>query len=199
MIAVKDVKELINIGRNAVWEIFQGREFKIPETIKEKYSEHKGVFTTIKTFPDNKLRGCIGVPLPLYPLWYSVIYSSIQAAFKDPRFKPLAPEEFGNVVWELTILTPPEEIKVSKEEIPSLIEIGKHGLIVERINNIGLLLPQVPVEHGWSPLEFLEYTCLKAGLPKDCWKDKSTKVYRFTGEVYKEVKPFGNVEKVELK
>lgn len=196
---VRDAKELVNIGRNAVWGTFQGRDFKIPEAIKEKYSEHMGVFTTIKTFPNKKLRGCIGVPLPIYPLWYSVIYSSIQAAFKDPRFKPLLPEEFGNIVWELTILNPPEEIKAPKEELPSLIEIGKHGLIVERGNNTGLLLPQVPVEHGLSPLEFLEYTCLKAGLPKNCWKDESTKIYRFTGEVYKEVEPFGNVEKVKLK
>ncbi|RUM29542.1 MAG: TIGR00296 family protein [Aquifex sp.] len=194
-----DIRELIHLGRFAVWNAFEGKEISIPEHLKEKYSQNMGVFTTLKTYPEHNLRGCIGVPLPVYPLWYATVYSSLQAAFQDPRFYPLRKEEFDKVVWEITLLTPPEEIKVPKEELPEVIEIGKDGLIIERGENKGLLLPQVPVEHGWSPIEFLEYTCLKAGLPKDCWKCRDTKVYRFSGEVYQEKEPFGEVEKVILK
>ncbi len=192
------IRELIDLGRSAVYKAFKGEEISVPNILKEKYSEPMGVFTTIKTFPECKLRGCIGIPLPVYPLWYGTIYTSLQAAFNDPRFTPLKPDEFDKVIWELSLLTPPEEIKSSKKEVPNLIEIGKHGLIVEYGDKKGLLLPQVPVEQGWNAEEFLSYTCLKAGLPPDCWRWKETKIYRFGGEVYKEVEPFGNVVKEEL-
>ncbi len=195
---VKDIGRLVQLGREAVYNALQGRELTVPDSVKEKYSERVGVFTTIKSYPDNKLRGCIGVPLPLYPLWYGVVYSSLQAAFNDPRFRPLSLEEFKSVIWEISLLSPPEEIKCQKESIPEYVEIGKHGLIVEYGDRKGLLLPQVPVERKWSAEEFLSYTCLKAGLPPDCWKWDETKVYRFTGEVFKEREPFGEVVKEEL-
>ncbi|NPA32755.1 MAG: TIGR00296 family protein [Aquificae bacterium] len=195
---VKDAKKLIELGRKAVWEAFRGGKLEVPQEIKEAYSQPMGVFTTIERYPQRQLRGCIGVPLPVYPLWYGVIHSSLQAAFNDPRFPPLSPEEFDKVTWELSLLTPPEEIKAPPEERPKHVEVGKHGLIVERGNQSGLLLPQVAVEHRWNPVEFLEYTCLKAGLPRDCWRDPSTKVYRFSGEVFREVEPFGEVVREEL-
>ncbi len=195
---LEEVKELIDLGRSAVLRAFSGKEFNVPQYIKERYSEPKGVFITIKNYPENKLRGCMGLPLPVYPLWYGVIYSSLQAAFNDPRFKSLRPEEFDKVIWEISILSPPEEMRVPKEELPELIELGKHGLIVEFGERKGLLLPQVPIEQGWSAEEFLSYTCLKAGLPPDCWKWKETKIYRFSGKVYKEKEPFGEIIKEEL-
>lgn len=196
---LEDVKELIDLGRWAVYRAFKGEELSVPEYLKEKYSKPMGVFTTIKSYPEGKLRGCIGIPLPLYPLWYGVIYSSLQAAFNDPRFTPLQPEEFDKVTWELSLLTPPEEVKAPKERLPELIEIGRDGLIVELGQRKGLLLPQVPIEQGWNAEEFLSYTCIKAGLPPDCWKWNETKVYRFSGEVFKEKEPFGEVVKEELK
>jgi len=194
---VKEAKELIRLGREAVEKAFKGEKPEVPPEVREKYGQRMGVFTSIKRYPTNELRGCIGVPLPVYPLWYGVIYSSLQSAFQDPRFEPLRPEELDEVVWELSLLTPPEEVK-EKERLPEVIKVGRDGLVVERGPYKGLLLPQVPVEQGWNAEQFLDYTCLKAGLPPGCWRDPETKVYRFSGEVFKELEPYGQVVRVEL-
>ena len=192
-----DIKELIDLGRTAVRKALENKDLTVPEFIKQKYSKKKGVFTTLRTYPENKLRGCMGIFLPVYPLWYAVVYTSILSAFKDPRFGPLKRDEFEKVIWEITLLSEPKEIKTERERIHEEIEIGKDGLIVEWKEHKGLLLPQVPLEYGWSAKEFLDYTCIKAGLPKGCWKNKDVKVYKFKGEVYAEKEPFGQVIKLE--
>ncbi|KAG2476752.1 MAG: hypothetical protein NPMRTH5_600004 [Nitrosopumilales archaeon] len=79
------------------------------------------------------------------------------------------------------------------KEYPSQIKVGRDGLIVKHGFNSGLLLPQVPVEYRWTEEEFLGYTCEKAGLPKDCWRDKETQVQKFEGIVFKEETPKGKV------
>jgi len=61
--------------------------------------------------------------------------------------------------------------------------IGRHGLIISEGVFRGLLLPQVPLEHGWDRITFLEQTCRKAGLPLDAWKS-GAKIEAFTAEVF---------------
>jgi hypothetical protein len=100
------------------------------------------------------------------------------------------------VVFEVSVLTPPELIKVSKtNEYPSKIKIGEDGLIVERGMFKGLLLPQVPVEWGWDEEEFLCQCCIKAGLPPDNWLLKDTKIYKFQAIIFEEEKPNGEVKR----
>ena len=75
----------------------------------------------------------------------------------------------------------------------SKIKVGRDGLIIKHGFYSGLLLPQVPVEYGWNEEEFLEYTCEKAGLPKNYWKNPDTEIQKFEGIVFKEEKPNGVV------
>ncbi len=161
-----------------------------------------GVFCTINRHlprqhhaaTEQRLRGCIGrvgKPMPLIP---SLIDSAIDAATNDPRFPPITIKELHQIVIEVSILTLPERLEVNDpEEYPKKIEIGKHGLIVELGPYHGLLLPQVAVEHDWSPEEFLEMTCWKAYLPKNAWKDPRCKVWRFSAEIWEETEPSGTV------
>ncbi len=195
MLSSEEAKELIRTGRSAVLSALEGREITVPEEVKEKFGEKRGVFTTLLTYPERELRGCVGVPQPVYPLWKAVVHSSLSAAFRDPRFAPLKREELDKVIWELSLLTDLEEM--SKEELPEGVRVGIDGLVVEKGGSKGLLLPQVAPRYGWSPEEFLEFTCLKAGLSKDCWKDKDVKVYRFQSEIFEEVEPWGEVRKVK--
>jgi len=65
-----------------------------------------------------------------------------------------------------------------------VIEVGKHGLIIKRGYNQGLLLPQVATDYGWDRETFLEHTCLKAGLPRDAWRDKNTEIQIFSAQVF---------------
>jgi hypothetical protein len=68
---------------------------------------------------------------------------------------------------------------------PDDIEVGRHGLLVERDRQRGLLLPQVATEWRWDRETFLAQTCHKAGLPRDAWK-QGAKVWRFEAEVFGE-------------
>jgi len=194
VIGSAQAKELIRVARKAVAEAFEGREFIPEDEFRRKYSEKRGVFITILTHPRKELRGCIGVPYPVMPLWQAVIHSALSSAFKDPRFQPLKREELDKVIFELSILTVPEEI--DKGRLFEEVRIGSHGLIVEKGSAKGLLLPQVAVKYGWDPREFVENTCLKAGLSRECWKEKDVKIYRFSGEVYEEVEPWGEVLRI---
>ena len=77
--------------------------------------------------------------------------------------------------------------------MPSKVRVGEHGLIVQRGTLSGLLLPQVAVEYKWTSEEFLEETCVKAGLSPDAWMESGTKVLTFTADVFAEEEPGGEV------
>jgi AmmeMemoRadiSam system protein A len=143
----------------------------------QKLSERRGAFVTLKT--RGQLRGCIGHTQPIKPLSQTVIDMAQAAAFQDPRFSPLSKKELADLEIEISALTPFRQIQNIDEII-----VGKHGLFIERGFNAGLLLPQVATEYHWNKTTFLEHTCLKAGLPKDSWKDGRTKIYIFSAEIF---------------
>ena len=157
-----------------------------------------GVFVTIYILDDignKKLRGCIGYPYAEKPLAQALIDAAINAATQDPRFRPLSKQELDKVIFEVSILTPPQEIRVNNpKEYSSKINVGKDGLILERGIFKGLLLPQVPIEWGWSEEDFLCQCCIKAGLPPDCWLLPGTKLFKFQAIIFEEEKPRGEVK-----
>ncbi|UCC92886.1 MAG: TIGR00296 family protein [Thermoplasmata archaeon] len=153
-----------------------------------------GVFTTLKTHPGDSLRGCIGIPEPIMSLRDALVRSAMSAATQDPRFPRVSPGELDSILVEVTLMTPPEYIEVeSPDELLEKVRIGVHGLIAVRGRARGLLLPQVPVEQGWDTEEFLRHTCWKAGLPMESWNDGVTRFQWFTGQVFGEVSPRGEV------
>jgi len=195
-------KFLIHLARNAVKTYLEtGKTVKAPESTPEKLFKRCGVFVTINTLKngEKKLRGCIGYPYPISPLVEAVIDSAINAATQDPRFYPLSLSEFGKVVFEVSVLTPPEAVEVEdSKEYKAKIKVGKDGLIVKKGIYKGLLLPQVPVEWEWDEEEFLCQCCIKAGLPPDSWLTKDTKIYKFQAIIFKEETPQGEVKRLNL-
>jgi AmmeMemoRadiSam system protein A len=139
--------------------------------------ESRGVFTTL--YRKGELRGCVGYALPITSLYRAVIETARGAASDDPRFAPVTPEELPDLKVSLSVLSP------LKPTRPEEVEIGLHGLLVTLGQRRGLLLPQVPLEHGWDRIQFLEQTCRKAGLPRDAWKSGAT-LQAFTAEVFGE-------------
>jgi hypothetical protein len=199
---LEEGKFLVELARKAVEEYLKSRKrISVPENISEKLLQPCGVFVTINTIRDGEkeLRGCIGYPYPTTPLVQAVIESAISSATQDPRFYPLSLSELDNVVFEISVLTPPQLIEVKKpsEYLPKIM-VGKDGLIVEKGMFKGLLLPQVPVEWEWDEEEFLCQCCIKAGLPPDCWLLKDTKIYKFQAIIFEEEKPRGEVKRKAL-
>jgi uncharacterized protein (TIGR00296 family) len=194
---------LVKLARRAVEEnLRDGKIISPPENVSPNLLEKRGVFVTINSVIDGErgLRGCIGFPYPVYPLVRAVIEAAVESATRDPRFPSMTLQELSQVVFEVSVLTEPELIKVdSPREYPSKIKIGEDGLIVERGFYKGLLLPQVPVEWGWDEEEFLCQCCLKAGMPPDCWLLKGTKIYKFQAIIFEETSPNGSVVRKALK
>ncbi|MBV8772256.1 MAG: AmmeMemoRadiSam system protein A [Deltaproteobacteria bacterium] len=146
-----------------------------PFTPSEHLSELRGVFTTL--YLKGKLRGCVGYPLPLLPLYRAVVEAATGAAFEDPRFAPVTLAETRELRVSLSILSPVRPLRAEE------VEIGRHGLLISQGGQRGLLLPQVAVEHRWDRLTFLEQTCRKAGLAPDAWCRGAT-IEGFSAEIF---------------
>jgi uncharacterized protein (TIGR00296 family) len=187
-----DGEELVKKARKAVIEFLKNNSKISDAEFNSKFDFSSGVFVTLNK--QDSLRGCIGYPLPIKKLSDGLIDAAISAATQDTRFSPVSVDELDKITFEVTVLTPPVEIKVEQpSEYLKQIQVGKDGLIVENSYSSGLLLPQVPTEYGWNIEEFLEYTCQKAGLEKDAWKDKDTKISKFQGVIFKEESPNGTI------
>ena len=187
---------LVRAARKVLERFFETGDVEYYKPSTERLGKPSGVFTTIKKYPSGELRGCIGYPEPIKPLYEALSETAVLAATDDPRFPPMEREELDHVIIEVSALTPPKLLDVPKEEIPGHIKIGRDGLILRYGPYSGLLLPQVPVEEGGNVEEFLAYTALKAGLPPDAWAWPDTHIYTFQAEVFAEVRPKGPIRRV---
>jgi len=188
MLSKEDGELLIKVAREAIKTYLENKKVMEPPRVPPHLREKRGVFVTLNKNGD--LRGCIGFPEPIKPLIDGVVGAAIAAATSDPRFPPVTLNELKEIQIEISVLTKPEPIKVKDpKEYPKMIKIGQDGLILERGFYKGLLLPQVAVEWGFDEEEFLCNTCLKAGLPPDCWYDQETKVYKFQAQIFQEKPP----------
>ncbi len=195
LLTMKDGEKAVKLAREAIERYLDERRV-IQKKLEGVFSEKRGVFTTLTKY--GNLRGCIGFPYPVKRLDEAIIESAIAAAVDDPRFESVRLSEMDEIVVEVTVLTPPEKIDAKPKDMPNYVEIGKHGLIVKMGPFSGLLLPQVAVEYNMDSEEFLSETCMKAGLPPDCWLT-GAEVYRFEGQIFKEKEPRGEIVEVDIK
>lgn len=168
---------LLQLAREAVTSAVTRTSLPRPAETETLFTQPLGAFVTLTK--DGNLRGCIGFPEPVYPLYEAIIHGGISAALRDPRFPPVSPAELSELHIEISVLSP------LRQAMPEEVEVGTHGLVVEQGRFRGLLLPQVPVEWGWTREEFLAQTCRKAGLPAGAWRSGAT-LYTFTAEVFGE-------------
>jgi uncharacterized protein (TIGR00296 family) len=196
MIGLGEGKKLITLARDAISSAFSNKDFVVKEELKKEFSKVLGVFVTLNK--GGMLRGCIGFPEGVFPLYEGVVKAAKSAAFSDPRFPRLSEEELKDVAIEVSVLTEPKRIRVKRpEEYLKEIKVGRNGLIVRSTFGSGLLLPQVATEYDWDTRTFIEHTCLKAGLPKDSWKDiENCAVFRFQSQVFSENGPRGAVKQI---
>jgi uncharacterized protein (TIGR00296 family) len=197
LISIVEGSKLVRLARTAVAKYLDESIVIEPESDS---SEKAGIFVTLNYLTSGKkeyLRGCIGFPLPEKAIYRGVIEAAIAAATEDPRFPPLDIRELENILFEVSVLSPPQEIRVkSPADYRKEIKIGKDGLVLRWRFGSGLLLPQVPLELHWDVDEYLANICYKAGAPPDVWLDPNAKLYKFQAEVFKEVIPKGDIVRV---
>ena len=171
-------KTLLDTARRAVVLAAEQRKPLLNLPADAALQQPAGAFVTLHRH--GRLRGCVGQLASTDALVMVVAYCAMAAALDDPRFAPLGAAELDGVAIEISVLSPLVEIA------PDRIETGKHGLLVTRGSQRGVLLPQVAEEFGWNAERFLEETCVKAGLERDAWKQPGTRVQAFTAEVFSE-------------
>jgi AmmeMemoRadiSam system protein A len=157
-------KELLALARNTIKKFLVSHDRKCPPVTDPVFSEKRGVFVTLHD-SHGELRGCIGYPLPIKPLWESVAEMAIAAATEDPRFPSVSAGELAELVIEISVLTVPQKVANHEQ-----VKVGRDGIIVSKGCQRGLLLPQVPVEQDWNLEQYISYGCRKAGLAPDEWK-----------------------------
>ena len=178
-LTLEEKKYLMEIAKTTVDCVVKGKKVPTFTPITDALDEDRGAFVTLKI--DGRLRGCIGFIVGVKPLYQTVREMAESAALKDPRFSPVSEPELSQLEYEISALSPIRNIMNVEE-----IEVGKHGIIMRRGYNQGLLLPQVATEYGWDRIEFLMHTCQKAGLPPDAWQDPNTEISIFSAEVFGE-------------
>ncbi len=186
-LTLDDRRTLLRIAHDAILSVLERRSFPDPDPDapppQSELSEPRGVFTTLYLPSDLaddfsfQLRGCVGYALPIAPLYRAVAETARAAAFDDSRFPPVTKNEAARLKVSLSVLSPLFPVH------PDAVEVGRHGLFISDGLRRGLLLPQVPVEHGWDRETFLEQTCRKAGLSLDAWRNAAV-IEAFTAEVF---------------
>jgi len=138
--------------------------------------ENRGAFVTLTA--KGHLRGCIGYIEGFKPLAQAVADNGRSAAVADPRFQPVSIDELKGLDIEISALTP-----LCKVDSPDDIQVGRHGVLLEKNGRQSVFLPQVATEQGWDLDTTLTQLALKAGLNQDDWR-QGAKFQVFEAEVF---------------
>jgi AmmeMemoRadiSam system protein B len=108
--------------------------------------------------------------------------AAFRTAREDQRMTPISASELPYLNIDVTLLGPFKKIEAEGSERAQAVYIGKHGLMIQRGDKTGLLLPSVATERGWNAERFLQAVCSKAGLPIGAWESSDTTIMTFQGE-----------------
>jgi len=178
--SLKEKRLLFKLARESIEEkLFDKQPTEIDTDKYPTLKSKCGAFVTLTIA--GQLRGCIGYITSNNPLYITIKDAAVGAAYGDPRFANLTKTEYEQVDLEISVLSEPFPMNSYDE-----IELGKHGLILEEKGRRGLLLPQVPIEHGMTKEQYLSAICRKAGVPQDLWQERVLNILLFTATVFSE-------------
>lgn len=175
-------QQLLALASDAIKHRLDRRELNIPTGgFHPDLLEHRGTFVTLKQH--GKLRGCIGSLTASRPLFVDVVHNALAAAFKDPRFKPVAAEEYPSLEMHISVLSVPETLSVGgRAELEQQLRPGIDGLILQEGSRRSTYLPSV-----WDSIpqssRFVGDLLAKAGLPREGWSE-NMQVWTYTTEEF---------------
>ncbi len=178
MINKAQCKALLRLARKSIEHALKHRTVSVAEAMRKQFKQQQGIFVTL--LKDGELRGSMGYPPGSYPLADGVVMAARDAAFKDPRFKPVRKKELEQLKIRIDLLSRLIPARISQ------LRPGRHGAYVEFGVFKGLQLPEDAKKYKWTPKELVQNALRKAGLAPEMWTDKNVKIYKFTTAVIKE-------------
>jgi len=175
-LSAEEGRRLLDVAREAIVARMAGRGPSAAASTP-RLSEPGGAFVTLRKRRGGELRGCVGYVEPVFPLIETVARAAVAAAFEDRRFACVTEAEWPSLSVEISAISPTRPLR------PDEVEVGTDGLVIRHEGRSGLLLPQVPIEHGWDRCTFLEQLCRKAGLPKNAWRSPDVELLAFRAQV----------------
>ncbi len=172
----EEQQELLKIARKTIIDYVTSRTMPTLASTAPGLNLHSGCFVTVKK--KGELRGCIGNFVSEQPLYLLVQEMAVSAATRDPRFYPMKEPDLADFTLDISVLSPLVKAASTEE-----IQVGQHGIYIIKGSHRGVLLPQVAIEYGWNRDQFLQHTCVKAGLPQDAWQGECD-IYLFTAQVF---------------
>ena len=144
-----------------------------PEVLRQRGA----TFVTLKK--RGQLRGCIGNLEPVGSVWDGIQDNALNAAFHDLRFSPLKPEEFDEILIDISLLSPAVLLDYTdSSDLLTKLRPGLDGLILRLGPSQSTFLPQV-----WQQLpqveDFLNQLCRKAGLHESAWRDMHPEIWTY--------------------
>jgi len=171
-------RDLLQIARDTIVDYVTSRNVPDIVTASPGLNLHSGCFVTVKK--QGELRGCIGNFISEQPLYLLVQEMAVSAAIRDPRFHPMKMDDLADFTIDISVLSP-----LAKAASVEEIQVGVHGIYIIKGSYRGVLLPQVATEYGWNRDQFLQHTCIKAGLPENAWQGECD-IYIFSAQVFGE-------------
>jgi AmmeMemoRadiSam system protein A len=171
MYSLNEKRWLLALARQCILHYLKSQQdlFEKASGFPSGFTEKKGSFVTL-TLKEGGLRGCIGNIEPVYTVYEGVMKNALNAAFRDPRFFPLAENEFSAVQIEISVLSEPKNLDYkSGGELIQKLNPGKDGVIISKGRCAATFLPQV-WEQIKNPEDFLAHLCVKCGFQPNEWK-----------------------------
>ena len=181
-------EQLLTMARDAVVRSVHHQELPSidSQALTETLQQVGASFVTLTK--RGELRGCIGSLEGRRPLAEDVRDNAISAAFHDPRFPPVTPDELQDLRVEVSVLSTPQPLAYDgADDLMSKLRPGVDGVVIESGWKRATFLPQV-WEKIPDPKQFLEFLCRKAHLPADAYRQPGLKVYTYQVEKFKEGK-----------
>ena len=177
---------LLNLARASIEHVAEGKDAPKVDTDAVPQSLRRPGASFVTLAKKGSLRGCVGSLEARRPLALDVQQNGLGAAFRDPRFPPVRPEEVHDLHIEISVLSEPRRLAYDgAQDLLAKLRPGVDGVVIEQEWHRATFLPQV-----WEKLpekdQFMERLCLKAGLPADAYRRGDLDVLTYQVNKFKE-------------
>jgi uncharacterized protein (TIGR00296 family) len=186
-----DGARAVELARDAVESFVENDAREQLGSMRDAFYTRTGAFVRLESIHGRgRLRGCAGSYDWSDHLGEALVDAAIEAASEDSCGSGVDAAELDRLCVSVCIVG---DVVLTDDPLADL-ELGRHGVAVERGDAHGWLYPTVPIENDWGGAEYFDRACRTAGLAPGAWEDEETAVTLFEGRVFQEREPYGPIQ-----